>query len=68
VICGEPAATRVELVCGADGTGIAGMYFVGNGLHPGTAVVTITITHGIDDTVVARDSRKVRIPAGYNQP
>jgi hypothetical protein len=57
-----------ELVCGAAGTGAAGMAFVGNGLHPGIAVVTITVTRGIDDTVVAKDSRTVRIPAGTNQP
>ncbi len=62
------ALGAVEIGCLATGTAGAGMSFFGNGLHPGTAVVTITVSRGIDDTVVAQDSRTVRIPAGYNQP
>ena len=46
-----------------------GMAFYGNGLHPGTAVVTVTVYRQVDGMpVVAQASRTVRIPAGYNQP
>jgi hypothetical protein len=62
------AMGAVEVICnGSDVVG-AGMAFFGNGLHPGTAVVTITITSEADGSVLAEDSRTVRIPAGYNQP
>lgn len=62
------ALGAVEVSCTSTGITGAGMSFFGNGLHPGTAVVTITITSEIDGTVLAEDSRTVRIPAGYNQP
>jgi hypothetical protein len=46
-----------------------GMAFYGNGLHPGTALVTATVYREVDGMpVLARSSRTVRIPAGYNQP
>jgi hypothetical protein len=44
-----------------------GMSFYGNGLHPGTAVVTMTIYAQADGMpVLAQSSRTVRIPAGAN--
>jgi hypothetical protein len=45
-----------------------GYDFLGNGLHPGPASVTVKITRWADGTVVAQSSRTVRIPAGYHQP
>ncbi|HEX8094119.1 hypothetical protein [Jatrophihabitans sp.] len=62
------ALGAVEVICPASGVTGAGMSFFGNGLHPGTAVVTITITSETDGSVLAQDSRTVRIPAGDNQP
>lgn len=62
------AMGAVEVSCTATGTTSAGMSFFGNGLHPGTAVVTITISSETDGSVLVEDSRTVRIPAGYNQP
>jgi hypothetical protein len=62
------AMGAVEVICNDTGVAGAGMSFFGNGLHPGTAVVTITITSETDGSVLVEDSRTVRIPAGYNQP
>jgi hypothetical protein len=62
------ALGAVEVSCTATGIASAGMSFFGNGLHPGTAVVTITVSSETDGTVLAQDSRTVRIPAGNNQP
>jgi hypothetical protein len=62
------AMGAVEVTCPASGMTGAGMAFFGNGLHPGTAVVTITITSETDGSVLVEDNRTVRIPAGYNQP
>jgi hypothetical protein len=62
------ALGAVEIGCTDAGTAGAGMSFFGNGLHPGTAVVTITVSSETDGTVLAEDSRSVRIPAGDNQP
>jgi hypothetical protein len=62
------AQGAVEISCAGTGTTRAGMTFFGNGLHPGPALVTITVTSEVDGTVVAQDSRTVRIPAGYHQP
>jgi hypothetical protein len=46
-----------------------GMSFYGNGLHPGTALVTVTVYRQADGMpVLVKSSRTVRIPAGYNQP
>ncbi len=46
-----------------------GMSFYGNGLHPGTALVTVTAYRQVDGMpVLVEGSRTVRIPAGYNQP
>lgn len=59
-----------ELTCTATATRPKiGMAFYGNGLHPGTAQVTITVYRQADGMpVLAQSSRTVRIPAGYNQP
>jgi len=62
------ALGAVEVICPATGVTSAGMSFFGNGLHPGTAVVTITVTSETDGSVLAEDSRTVRIPAGENNP
>jgi hypothetical protein len=62
------ALGAVEVICPASGVTGAGMIFFGNGLHPGPAVVSITITSETDGSVLVQDSRTVRIPAGYNQP
>ncbi|HEV2886456.1 MAG TPA: hypothetical protein VGX49_06060 [Jatrophihabitans sp.] len=58
------ALGRGEINCDATGRAQGGWTFMGNGLHPGPAVVTAWVTGGI----VAESSRTVRIPAGYNQP
>lgn len=44
--------------------------FYGNGLHPGTALVTADFSYQQADGTyaVVESSRTVRIPAGYNQP
>ncbi|MBV9820684.1 MAG: hypothetical protein JO144_00450, partial [Actinobacteria bacterium] len=42
-----------EIGCTDAGTASAGMAFFGNGLHPGTAVVTVTVTSETDGSVVA---------------
>ncbi|HST48311.1 hypothetical protein [Jatrophihabitans sp.] len=59
-----------ELTCTATNTRPkVGMAFYGNGLHPGTAQATITVYRQVDGMpVLAKTSRTVRIPAGYNQP
>lgn len=58
-----------EIVCTGSGVTQTGMSFYGNGLHPGTATVTITIYRQQDGMPVAVEgSRTVRIPAGYHQP
>lgn len=57
-----------EISCTGAGTANAGMAFFGNGLHPGTAVVTVTVTSETDGSVLAEASRTVRIPAGPNNP
>jgi hypothetical protein len=57
-----------EIGCTGAGTARAGMAFFGNGLHPGTAVVTVTVTSETDGSVLAQTSRRVRIPAGPNNP
>lgn len=46
-----------------------GIAFYGNGLHPGTAVVTVGV-YGQEDGVplIAQQSDTVRIPNGPNQP
>jgi hypothetical protein len=62
------AQGAVEINCTDAGTASAGMAFFGNGLHPGTAVVTVTISSETDGSVLVQDSRTVRIPGGYNQP
>jgi len=62
------ALGAVEVICPATGVAGAGMTFFGNGLHPGPALVTITVTSEVDGTVLAQDSRTVRIPAGPHQP
>jgi hypothetical protein len=44
-----------------------GMGFYGNGLHPGTALVTFTVYQQADGMpVLVEGSRTVRIPAGAN--
>jgi hypothetical protein len=53
------------------GTGVArvGMSFLGNGLHPGAAVATVTVYKQANNMpVLVEGSHTVRIPAGYNQP
>lgn len=62
------AQGAVEITCTDAGTASAGMAFFGNGLHPGTAVVTVTISSETDGSVLVEDSRTVRIPAGANNP
>jgi len=62
------AQGAVEVTCTDAGTASAGMAFFGNGLHPGTATVTVTISSETDGSVLVEDSRTVRIPAGPNQP
>ncbi|MEO6502105.1 MAG: hypothetical protein ABIQ09_09370 [Jatrophihabitantaceae bacterium] len=57
---------RTEISCDATGKAEGGFAFMGNGLHPGPAVVTAWVTQPGGD--LARSSRTVRIPAGYNQP
>ncbi|HEX8768561.1 MAG TPA: hypothetical protein VF714_09335 [Jatrophihabitans sp.] len=58
-----------EVTCPASGTTPVSMSFYGNSLHPGTAVVSITIYRQADGMpVLTESSRTVRIPAGYNQP
>jgi hypothetical protein len=59
-----------EITCTAtDSQPRVGMSFYGNGLHPGTAVVTMTVYKQADGMpVLAQSTRTVRIPAGYNQP
>jgi hypothetical protein len=45
------------------------MGFYGNGLHPGTALVTATVYKDINGMpVLTEATSKVRIPAGSNQP
>ena len=58
---------RGEISCDATGVVRVGFDFMGNGLHPGPAVVIAHITRWGGGTVVA-GSRTVRIPAGYHQP
>ncbi|HEV2886457.1 MAG TPA: hypothetical protein VGX49_06065 [Jatrophihabitans sp.] len=56
-----------EFHCTGTGTTQVGMAFYGNGLHPGTALVTVTIYRQADGMpVLAEGSRTVRIPAGPN--
>ncbi len=58
-----------EFYCSAAGTARVPTGFLGNGLHPGAALVTATVNrweNGIP--VIAQGSRTVRIPAGYHQP
>jgi len=62
------ALGAVEIGCTDAGTAAAGMAFFGNGLHPGTAVVTVTVSSETDGSVLAEESRTVRIPAGANNP
>ena len=58
-----------EIVCTGTGVTHTSMSFYGNGLHPGAALVTITIYRQADGMpVLTQGSRTVRIPAGYNQP
>jgi len=59
-----------EFSCTAtDAHPLVGMAFYGNGLHPGTALVTATVYREVDGMpVLTQSSRTVRIPAGYNQP
>jgi hypothetical protein len=59
-----------EFSCTAADTSLQlAMAFYGNGLHPGTALATVTVYQEIDGMpVVAQDSSTVRIPKGPNQP
>lgn len=59
-----------EFSCTATNTGPrVGMGFYGNGLHPGTAFVTVTIYKEVNGMpVLAQGSRTVRIPKGPNNP
>jgi hypothetical protein len=60
------ALGRGEISCDATGMAQGGWDFMGNGLHPGPAVVTAFIEG--PGGVLAESSRTVRIPAGYHQP
>lgn len=60
------ALGRGEINCDATGVAQGGWAFMGNGLHPGPAVVTARVTG--PGGVRAESTRTVRIPAGYHQP